>query len=56
MFLIYSIIPIILEISNATYLNINLLTADFYSVIFGVFIKKYEVRVNLYLLFIELNK
>jgi solute carrier family 35 protein F1/2 len=43
MFLIYILIPFIVEISSAPFLNVNLLTADFYSVLVGIFIKKYKV-------------
>lgn len=50
MFLIYILIPFIVEISSAPFLNVNLLTADFYSVLVGIFIKKYKVVFN-YLLF-----
>ena len=43
MFFIYSIIPFVLEISSAAFLNVNLLTADFYSVLVGIFMKQYKV-------------
>lgn len=44
MFLIYSIIPCILQISSAAFLNVNLLTSDFYSVLVGIFFRKYELH------------
>ena len=44
MFLIYTIIPFVLEISSAAFLNVNLLTADFYSVLVGILMKQYKVK------------
>ena len=43
MFLIYTIIPFVLEMSSAAFLNVNLLTADFYSVLVGILMKQYKV-------------
>jgi drug/metabolite transporter (DMT)-like permease len=51
MFLIYSIIPRVLEMSSAAFLNVNLLTSDFYSVLVGIFFKKYQLH---YLYFVGL--
>jgi len=44
MFLIYLCIPFVLEFSSAAFLNVNLLTADFYTVLIGIFFKKYKVN------------
>lgn len=35
--------PVVLEMSSAAFLNVNLLTADFYAVLVGVFMKQYQV-------------
>lgn len=43
MFFIYTIMPVVLEMSSAAFLNVNLLTADFYAVLVGVFMKQYQV-------------
>lgn len=51
MFSIYSIVPSVLEASSAAFLNVNLLTSDFYSVLVGIFLKQYKLH---YLYFIGL--
>jgi hypothetical protein len=43
MFAIYSLIPFTIEITSAAFLNVNLLTSDFYSVLVGIFLKNYKV-------------
>lgn len=52
MFLIYSIIPLVLEISSAAFLNVNMLTSDFYSVLVGIFLRQYKLH---YLYFVGLS-
>lgn len=44
MFSIYTLLPCVIAFSSASFLNVNLLSADFYSVLFGIYIKKYEVK------------
>ena len=44
MFSFYSIVTYVLELSSAAFLNVNLLTADFYSVLVGLFLKNYKVN------------
>lgn len=51
MFFIYTIMPVVLEMSSAAFLNVNLLTADFYAVLVGVFMKQYQLH---YLYFVGL--
>ena len=46
MFLVYSIIPVIMQLSSAAFFNVNLLTADFYTILYGILIQKYQVRVS----------
>ena len=43
MFMLYSLFPIVVEETNAAFININLLTADFYALIIGVFAYKLNV-------------
>lgn len=38
MFAFYSLVPILLQMSSATYMNLSLLTSDFFSVLFAVFL------------------
>ncbi|KAF9116967.1 hypothetical protein BGX27_008115 [Mortierella sp. AM989] len=38
MFILYSVSPILLRLSSATFFNLSLLTSDFYSLIFGIFL------------------
>lgn len=43
-FVFYSLIPVILYESGATALQLSLLTADFFNVLFGILIHRYKVR------------
>jgi len=43
MFILYSVSPILLRLSNATFFNLSLLTSDFYGLILGIFIFNYTV-------------
>ena len=47
LFLCYTLIPRVIELSSAAFLNVNLLTSDFYTVFLGVFIKKIQVSLLL---------
>lgn len=47
MFSIYTLIPCVIEMSSAAFLNVNLLAADFYSVLFGILIKNFKVIISL---------
>ena len=38
LFIFYSLVPILLEQSSATYLNLSLLTSDFFSVLFAIYL------------------
>ncbi|KAF9987558.1 hypothetical protein BGZ65_003111 [Modicella reniformis] len=44
MFLLYSVSPILLRRSSATFFNLSLLTSDFYGLIFGVFL--FNAKIN----------
>lgn len=41
--MLYSLFPHVIELTSAAFININLLTADFYAVIIGIVAYKYEV-------------
>lgn len=43
MFFVYVFIPIAIEFSSAAFLNVNLLTSDFYTALYGVIVKKQKV-------------
>ena len=43
LFLFYSVAPWVIRMSSAVVLNLSLLTADFYSLIFGIFLFDYNV-------------
>ena len=47
LFLFYSLTPWVIRMSSAVVFNLSLLTADFYSLIFGLFLFHYKVRVCL---------
>ncbi|CAF0922977.1 unnamed protein product [Brachionus calyciflorus] len=49
MFAIYILIPCVIDLSSAAFLNVNLLTSDFYAAFYGIFVKKYQFH---YLYFI----
>ncbi|KAF9137802.1 hypothetical protein BGX30_009891 [Mortierella sp. GBA39] len=44
MFLMYSVAPILLRLSSATFFNLSLLTSDFYGLLFGLFL--FESKIN----------
>lgn len=41
MFSLYSLVPVLIGLTNATFYNISLLTSDFYGLIIGLYIFKY---------------
>ena len=43
MFMLYSLFPHVVEETSAAFININLLTADFYAVLIGILALKYNV-------------
>ena len=43
LFLLYSLMPVVIGMTSATALNLNLLTADFYAILAGLFIFYYSV-------------
>ena len=45
--MLYSLFPHIVEATSAAFININLLTADFYAVLIGILALKYNVSRNL---------
>eukprot|EP00054_Salpingoeca_dolichothecata_P010133 m.57013 g.57013 ORF g.57013 m.57013 type:complete len:154 (+) comp18830_c1_seq1:203-664(+) len=49
LFLLYSLVPLLLQISGATMLNLSLLTSDVYSLLFGLFLFHYKFS-GLYIL------
>ncbi|OAQ28104.1 DUF914-domain-containing protein [Linnemannia elongata AG-77] len=44
MFLMYSVAPILLRLSSATFFNLSLLTSDFYGLLFGLFL--FDSKIN----------
>eukprot|EP01137_Pigoraptor_chileana_P024152 Opistho-2@91617 len=38
LFFLYSLVPVLIVLSSATFLNLSLLTADFYTLLFGLFV------------------
>ncbi|KAF9905956.1 hypothetical protein BX616_000872 [Lobosporangium transversale] len=44
MFLLYSVSPILLRLSSATFFNLSLLTSDFYGLLFGLFL--FSAKIN----------
>ncbi|KAK3841006.1 MAG: DUF914 domain membrane protein [Linnemannia gamsii] len=44
LFLMYSVAPILLRLSSATFFNLSLLTSDFYGLLFGLFL--FEAKIN----------
>ena len=51
LFLFYSLMPVIMKISNAVVINLSLLTADIYTLVFGIFLFNYKVCIYLILLY-----
>ncbi len=47
MFMLYSLFPHVIEMSGAAFINVNLLTADFYAVLIGIFALKLNVSFEL---------
>lgn len=43
LFTLYSLVPILMRLSSATIFNLSLLTTDFYSLLFGLFLFHYKV-------------
>lgn len=43
LFLLYNLMPIAMQFSSATVVNLSLLTADFYSLLCGIFLFRYKV-------------
>ena len=46
MFLLYTFMTIVMKLSNAVVVNLSLLTADFYTLLFGIFLFHYHVSVE----------
>lgn len=44
MFLFYSLVAVVMQKASALMFNLSVLTADFYTLLFGLFLFKYEVR------------
>ena len=51
LFTLYSFVPILMQLSSATMLNLALLTSDVYSLLFGLFLFRYSVRRRAFCLF-----
>ena len=47
MFLFYSVMAVVMRLTNAVVVNLSLLTADFYTLLFGIILFKYQVSVIL---------
>ena len=45
-FALYACMTIVMQQTSATTVNISLLTADFYTLLFGLFLFKYQVMFN----------
>ncbi|KAJ1656778.1 hypothetical protein IWQ61_003711 [Dispira simplex] len=45
LFTMYSVTPILIRMSSATFFNISLLTSDFYGLLFGLFLFHYRLHV-----------
>ena len=43
-FLFYTVMPQVMRFSSALIVNLSLLTADFYTLFFGIFVFHYKVR------------
>ena len=43
LFLLYNLMPTAMQFSSATVVNLSLLTADFYSLLCGIFLFHYKV-------------
>lgn len=46
MFMIYTILPVVVESTSAAFLNLNLLSSDFFTAIYGFVFKNYKVFRN----------
>ena len=46
LFALYSAMPVVMGVTSAASINLNLLSADFYALLFGIFLFKYQVRVS----------
>ena len=44
MFLLYSLFPVVIKWSSAIVVNLSILTADMYSLLFGLFLFQFTVR------------
>ncbi|VDN88735.1 unnamed protein product [Brugia pahangi] len=56
MFLFYSMVSVVVQKSSALMFNLSILTADFYTLVFGLFMFKYEISPCLDCLFyIKIN-
>lgn len=44
MFCLYSFMPLVIKVTSATSVNLGILTADLYSLFFGLFLFEYKVR------------
>ncbi|KAJ1963697.1 hypothetical protein IWQ62_003138 [Dispira parvispora] len=45
LFIMYSVTPLLIRMSSATFFNISLLTSDFYGLLFGLFLFHYRLHV-----------
>lgn len=45
LFALYSLMPLVIARTSAAAVNLNLLSADFYALIAGIFLFKYQVHV-----------
>ena len=46
LFSLYSLMPVVIEKTSAAAVNLNLLSADFYALLLGIFFFKYKVSVS----------
>ncbi|GAA6109912.1 solute carrier family 35 member F2, partial [Tachysurus ichikawai] len=46
MYTLYSCMPVVINVSSATAVNLSLLTADLYSLFCGLFLFQYTVTIN----------
>lgn len=54
MFGLYSFMPVVIKVTSATSVNLGILTADLYSLFFGLFLFFYKVSTFILLLYFQL--
>ena len=47
LFLLYSTMTVVIQMTSATIVNLSILSADFYTLLFGLFLFNYKVGIEL---------